>query len=224
MKNKLFKKVLAIVVTLALVAQMFTFASFAAEPFEDNRVVDASTMTDWQKYFGESVLNTENAGGVWGDKSVFKSVNEFKFNLKAEDGAVLQTKEVKDGTFTFDALEFTKAGSYIYTVEEVALDDETITYDNAVFTVKVVVTDDGKATLSKQVTILNGNNNAESIKFNNLYTTPIPEPTPTPNPNPNPNPITGDFTNIFAWFAVAFISGGLLLATGFMGKKKQEAE
>mgnify|MGYP003313413417 CR=1 FL=1 len=28
-----------------------------------------------EKYFGEDVLNTENAGGVWGDKSVFREKN-----------------------------------------------------------------------------------------------------------------------------------------------------
>ncbi len=83
MKKTLGKKLLSITIIFTLLMQMFSFNVFAAEPFVDNRVVDASTMTDWQNYFGDSVRNTENAGGVWGDKSVFKSAEDFNAALEA---------------------------------------------------------------------------------------------------------------------------------------------
>ncbi len=83
MKKTLGKKLLSITIIFALLIQMFSFSVFAAEPFVDNRVADASTMTDWQNYFGDSVLNTENAGGVWGDKSVFKSTADFNAALES---------------------------------------------------------------------------------------------------------------------------------------------
>ncbi len=83
MKNKIFKRLVVIVVTLALLLQMFPFAIFAAEPSSDTRVADKPTMTDWQNYFGETVLNTENAGGVWGDKSVFLDADDFNDALEA---------------------------------------------------------------------------------------------------------------------------------------------
>lgn len=83
MKNTLGKKSLALIIIFTLLMQMFSFNVFAAEPVADNRVVDASTMTDWQNFFGPSVLNTENSGGVWGDKSVFKSPADFNSALES---------------------------------------------------------------------------------------------------------------------------------------------
>ncbi len=147
---------------------------------------------------------------------------EFKFTLKDNSGAEIETVEVKDGKFQFAALEFTAAGEYLYTVEEVKLNDADVTYDETVYNVKIVVTDDGLATLTPTVTITNKTDGAvaEKIVFNNVYTAPTPEPTPTPNPNPP----MGDTANIFLWFAVAFISGGLTLVTGILGKRKQVEE
>lgn len=43
---------------------------------EDTRITDASTIDNWERYFGEDYLSTENAGGIWTDKSVFKNANE----------------------------------------------------------------------------------------------------------------------------------------------------
>ena len=44
----------------------------------DNRVADPSTMDDWKDLFLSNSLNTENAGAVWTDKSVFKDSLAFK--------------------------------------------------------------------------------------------------------------------------------------------------
>ncbi|MBQ6830168.1 MAG: hypothetical protein IJO59_03475 [Clostridia bacterium] len=77
------KKIAAWAVTLAIVLQLMPLNLLAASA-PDTRVTDPATMTDWQRWFGASVLNTENAGGVWGDKSVFTGVDAF--NAALEDG------------------------------------------------------------------------------------------------------------------------------------------
>ncbi len=81
--KRVFKKIAAWAVTLAIVLQLMPLNLLAASA-PDTRVTDPATMTDWQRWFGASVLNTENAGGVWGDKSVFTGVDAF--NAALEDG------------------------------------------------------------------------------------------------------------------------------------------
>lgn len=87
-KTTTFKRITAYILMvsflLAVVPLLTMQTANAATPH--TRVVDASTMTDWQKYFGQGVLNTENAGGIWGDKSVFLSPEDF--NNATEDGVV----------------------------------------------------------------------------------------------------------------------------------------
>ncbi len=51
----------------------------------DTRVVDLSTMNDWQQFFGDTVANTENAGGVWTDKSVFKGASQFPSSVQMQN-------------------------------------------------------------------------------------------------------------------------------------------
>ncbi|MBR3844548.1 MAG: VWA domain-containing protein, partial [Clostridia bacterium] len=98
MKKFSFKKMVVYIITFTVLAQLLPLfpmgSAQAATP--DTRVVDPSTMTDWQNYFGEKVLSTENAGGVWGDKSIFKTVEEF--NAATEDG-------VGDYAFTMQSEE-----------------------------------------------------------------------------------------------------------------------
>lgn len=78
--KRFFKKAAAFVVTAAILLQILPMTLLAAPA--DTRVVDPSTMTDWQNWFGPSVLNTENAGGVWGDKSVFLNADDFNDALE----------------------------------------------------------------------------------------------------------------------------------------------
>ena len=79
MKKMKMKRITAYILMVAMFVSMiplFTMQTAqAATPH--NRVVDASTMTAWQKYFGTNLLSTENAGGIWGDKSVFLSAEDF---------------------------------------------------------------------------------------------------------------------------------------------------
>ncbi len=70
------KRILSILISVLLVVSCFPVAVAASAAEVDTRVVDPNTMDNWELYFGESVTNTENAGGIWTDKSVFKDASE----------------------------------------------------------------------------------------------------------------------------------------------------
>ena len=101
----------------------------------------------------------------------------------------------------FPHLEFESAGTYTFTVSEVAGDEARVTYDKRVFTVTVEVTDDGSGKLSATV----ANDAPEgAMVFVNTYTPPATPPvnppatptTPTttvrPKTTARPVPQTGD--------------------------------
>ena len=91
---------------------------------------------------------------------------EFTFALY-EGNTLLETVSNKaDGSFTFKTLTYTKAGTYTYTVKEVAGNVAGVTYDgvNAPITVTVTVTDTN-GVLSAKANVENAN-----IAFENTYT------------------------------------------------------
>jgi pilin isopeptide linkage protein/LPXTG-motif cell wall-anchored protein len=70
------------------------------------------------------------------------SSGEFSFELVDEQGTVLQTKtNDATGKIYFDAIEYDEAGTYNYTIQEVAGSDSTITYDSTKYNVSVKVED-----------------------------------------------------------------------------------
>lgn len=85
MKNKLSKRVLSVILCLALLMAYLPMAAYAAEN-ADNRVADPSTMDGWKELFLSDPLNTENAGGVWTDKSVFTDASAFAGTGITRDG------------------------------------------------------------------------------------------------------------------------------------------
>lgn len=68
-------------------------------------------------------------------------------------------------TFTFKAISYTATGSHAYQVKEVAGQDGTITYSDAVLDVTVNVTDDGSGQLTATA-----NKTAADLTFTNTYT------------------------------------------------------
>ena len=97
------------------------------------------------------------------------NADEFRFELKDAEGAVLQTKtNAADGSVVFDTLTYTEAGTYKYTVTEVSGALGGVTYDETVYMVTVKVTDNGQGALEALVTV-NGRENAP-IEFKNRYT------------------------------------------------------
>ena len=95
---------------------------------------------------------------------------EFSFVLKDAEGTEIETvKNDKDGNVKFKAIEYNKnqAGTYKYTIEEVAGTDGTVTYDKMKAEVTVEVKYDGTAkALITKVT------DAEDKEFNNTVTPP----------------------------------------------------
>lgn len=75
---------LAITLILSLIP-VFSAVKVSAEDITDTRVVDPSTMDDWQKFFLGDMLNTENAGAIWTDKSVFKNADDFSGLVNMQD-------------------------------------------------------------------------------------------------------------------------------------------
>ncbi len=147
---------------------------------------------------------------------------EFSFELYDAVGAKVETvKNAANGKFAFTAIPIDTAGEYVYTVRELAEDAENVTYDETVYTVKAVVTDNLDGTFSVAYTYLKGTAAAEGVTFVNIYTAP-PAPTPEPTPEPAPKPEiptvqTGDAAQ-YGWLAaLLFVGGGGML---FSFKKK----
>ncbi|WP_277728159.1 Spy0128 family protein, partial [Streptococcus oralis] len=92
---------------------------------------------------------------------------EFEFVLKNDkDGAELQkVKNTADGKVTFAPIEYTKAGTYNYTIVETNAGTtvDGVTYDNLEVKVTVEVTDDGEGKLHANVTY------PTDKEFNNSY-------------------------------------------------------
>ncbi|MGJ0869770.1 Spy0128 family protein, partial [Enterococcus innesii] len=94
------------------------------------------------------------------------SADEFQFQLLDEQGEVLQTKtNDASGKIYFDAIDYDQAGTYKYTIREVAGTDSTITYDDTVYHVTVNVEDQAGQLVASPAY-------QESIIFKNTYVSP----------------------------------------------------
>ena len=81
-KRRLGKKaqrILAFVLSMVLAVSSMSLTALADNSNANGKVTDPSTIHDWKNYFKDET--TEFAGGVWTDKSVFESVDEFETAL-----------------------------------------------------------------------------------------------------------------------------------------------
>ena len=75
--------------------------------------------------------------------------DQFSFELKDAEGNVLQTKtNDAAGKIAFDAISYSEAGTYNYTINEVVIDGNGIAEDTHVANVEVTVIDNGDGTLT----------------------------------------------------------------------------
>lgn len=102
---------------------------------------------------------------------------EFTFELKDEAGNVIDTavNAANTGKFQFGSIEYTKAGTYKYTISEVTPEKDAepvkgVTYDRTEYTVTVTVTDNGTGNLNAAAVYAGGASDSEA-KFTNRYTT-----------------------------------------------------
>ena len=73
---------------------------------------------------------------------------EFSFQLVEGDKVVATGKNAADGKITMSTIEYTKAGTHIYTLREVKDNAGGITYSDAKFNIETTITDNGDGTLS----------------------------------------------------------------------------
>ncbi|WP_048785350.1 Spy0128 family protein [Streptococcus intermedius] len=107
----------------------------------------------------QTFKNTYSAAKTNAQLSVKKALTgralkdgEFEFELKGQDDQVRQTKtNAQDGSVTFDTIEYTKAGTYHYTITEKNTKLGGVTYDKKVIKATVTVTDNGQGQLVAQV-------------------------------------------------------------------------
>lgn len=136
---------------------------------------------------------------------------EFSFVLTAPDDTELETATNTDrGGFAFSPITYSEPGTYEYTISEVKGDAEGVTYDDATYAVKVVVTDDGQGQL--QVSELTYNGEASLPVFTNTYAAPE-GPAPT-------IPETGDTTNAAVPVLVAVV-GAAVIAVAVVARRRR---
>ena len=134
---------------------------------------------------------------------------EFTFSL--ENGGQLMDEATNDadGNVTFRELTLKQAGTYTFTVSEIAGSEEGVTYDSSQKTVTVTVTDDGNGQLQASV---EGNGQT----FTNTYVKPAAGDTNADAGDADKAiPQTGDTNSaalpiVVAAVAVACIAGGLV--------------
>ncbi|EGL45947.1 pilin isopeptide linkage domain protein [Streptococcus anginosus SK52 = DSM 20563] len=96
--------------------------------------------------------------------------NEFEFDLK-ENGQVLQTvKNAADGKVQFKELEYTKAGTYHYTISEKAGDVPGVEYEPNLISATVTVEDKGGKLEVTKVTYSKAGEETKTPTFENRYT------------------------------------------------------
>ncbi len=99
------------------------------------------------------------------------TANEFTFALFENGVQKATAKNAADGKVVFDAITYTKAGTYTYTIKEIEGNSKYITYDNKEYTVTVTIEDkEGKGYFTKTVVYTLNNSTVEKAEFNNLYT------------------------------------------------------
>ena len=93
--------------------------------------------------------------------------DKYEFELKENDKVVATAKNTADGSISFPEIEYTKAGTYTYTMSEKAGNEAGVTYDKTSHTVTVEVVDNGQGQLVATIT-------SEQPVFTNTYTKPAP--------------------------------------------------
>lgn len=78
-KQSIGNRITSVILTIAILFTMIplTARNVSAASVNSNRIADPSTMDDWKELFPLDELSTENAGGVWMDKSVFTDASAF---------------------------------------------------------------------------------------------------------------------------------------------------
>jgi pilin isopeptide linkage protein len=94
---------------------------------------------------------------------------DFSFVLSDADGEIQTVTITGAGEASFDEITYDKVGTYNYTIAESKGNAAGYTYDTAVFSITVEVTDNG-GTLVAAETITKDGSAADAVTFTNVYT------------------------------------------------------
>lgn len=145
-----------------------------------------------------NTYQAESAGGMI--LTAYKTLDgrelregEFVFQLKDQEGNVIsQATNQQDGAIAFAPLELQREGTYYFEISEQAGSEEGVTYDDAVYAVKVEVVDEqGKLVAKAEY------ENGQAPVFHNIYENPTA---------PADAPQTGDPNRMLLWLAVLGVS------------------
>lgn len=153
--------------------------------YDKNDTTTALTIDDIQyvNTYNPNKVTTEDSvtGNIKGNKVLENHVleaGEFEFKLMGINNAPLPsntfTNNKADGTFEFESITFTKAGTYYYEVAEMNTQVPGVTtYDQSLYGVEIVVTDEGfDGQLEIQsMKYFKENVEVQNIEFINTYTT-----------------------------------------------------
>lgn len=105
-KKSTFQKLLSALLCLVMVASYLPAGILPAvaegiDPNAVTKVADPSTMNDWIPIFGNGTGNiqTENAGGIWTDKSVFADASAFSHVTQDSDGNQVAITQDSENSF-----------------------------------------------------------------------------------------------------------------------------
>lgn len=143
----------------------------------------------------------------------------FTFLLKDESGNTVQSKSNSGGSITFDPLSFSRTGTYVYTIRELAGTDGNIAYDTTIYKVIITVTKPGdyEAAVSFEK---DGQAYTGTPAFaNTTKGDPATSPTPTVPDKPIDDvPKTGDGRDTGLWLVLMLCSLIGLIAVGIYGR------
>ena len=123
------------------------------------------------KYVPDDVDVTLGAEGELSKVLDGRDINDKEFEFAVLDGEekeIATAKNNKDGKFEF-TLNFTKKGTYNYTLIEKNNGVGGIAYDEKVYGVKIVISDDGGHLKADSVTYSFERQDVEEVVFNNTY-------------------------------------------------------
>ena len=139
-----------------------------------NTVVDADDVVFTNTYKAAATDEVVLGGSkVLTGRPVALKDGEFSFILKDANGNEVETVDNVNGKFTFSGMIFDEAKTYTYTISEVGggQTNKGVTYDAAVYTVTITVTDNSDGTMSTAVVYKKGNTvvEADDVVFTNTY-------------------------------------------------------
>ena len=185
------------------------------------------TFVNRYKFDGEGDVVLGGTKLLTGDRTTVNE-GEFEFGLYDEEGKLIESvKNDAQGKFQFTALQFDEThttisgtNDYTYTVKEIVGSITGMTYDEAVYTVVVTVKDNDEGGVDVSYIVEDVPDG--QIIFTNAYDAPDTEEPETPESPEIPQ--TGDYSDLSLWFALMFVSGGIVTTFIIHNRKRRLTE